>query len=169
MDEIFTLLNEEIFSVAANDEYNSAKMEKITGFLIILFMTIISICFGFSVRNAIFVIKVRIYSNFIKKSEKRWKQLTVTKRMHYTYFIVILTRNVLKVLCQELLEKLHEIEVEVSKTERAFYGFLPTTLLPSIRLKETVAEHFDCVTIFHADILEFNKITSSCSAEEVIY
>lgn len=66
------------------------------------------------------------------------------------------------------MEKVSEIDSEVSKTERALYCFLPEAVLPPIKMRETVAEHFDCVTIFHADIVGFNELTSDCSPSQMI-
>jgi hypothetical protein len=72
-----------------------------------------------------------------------------------------------KTLAKEVVQKVAEIESEVLKTERALYCFLPECVLPPIKLKESVAEHFDCVTIFHADIVGFNNLTSDCTPAQV--
>jgi hypothetical protein len=64
------------------------------------------------------------------------------------------------------VDKVQEIESETSRTERALYSFLPSAVLPPIKLKETVAEHFDCVTIFHADIVGFNDLTVDCTPSQ---
>ena len=66
-----------------------------------------------------------------------------------------------------MIEKVKEIDSEIQKTERALYCFLPEAILRPIKLKETVAEHFDCVTIFHADIVGFNQLTSDCNPIQV--
>ena len=66
------------------------------------------------------------------------------------------------------MDKVSEIESEMSKTERALYCFLPGSVLAPIKMKESVAEHFDCVTIFHADIVGFNDLTSDCTPTQVI-
>ena len=64
------------------------------------------------------------------------------------------------------MDKVSEIESEMSKTERALYCFLPGSVLAPIKMKESVAEHFDCVTIFHADIVGFNDLTVDCSPSQ---
>ena len=90
-------------------------------------------------------------------------------------FSVINTHTLLKqifqitiqTLAKEVVEKVSEIDSEVLKTERTLYCFLPESVLQPIKLKESVAEHFDCVTIFHADIVGFNDLTSDCTPTQV--
>ena len=67
-----------------------------------------------------------------------------------------------------MIEKVHELDQEKMKTEKAFHDFLPQTIVRDIKLKKVSAENFECVTIFFGDIVGFNDLTNDCSAVELI-
>ena len=68
---------------------------------------------------------------------------------------------------REVVEKVSELEKEKMKTGKAFHDFLPSGVVKDLKKHNVAATHFNCVTIFYGEILDFNDLIQDCSASEV--
>ena len=68
---------------------------------------------------------------------------------------------------REVVEKVSELEKEKMKTGKAFHDFLPSGVVKHLKKHNVAATHFNCVTIFYGEILDFNDLIQDCSASEV--
>lgn len=73
----------------------------------------------------------------------------------------------LQVFAREVMEKVRELDDEKMKTEKAFYDFLPKSIVSEFKQKQGMAEKFDCVTVLFGDIVGLTELTSDCTATEV--
>ena len=68
---------------------------------------------------------------------------------------------------REVVEKVSELEKEKMKTGKAFHDFLPSGVVKDLKKNNVAATHFNCVTIFYGEILDFDDLIKDCSASEV--
>ena len=86
------------------------------------------------------------------------------------------------------MEKVKLLDNEKMKTEKAFHDFLPKSIVKELKQKrvcyhmyyfhvtntnsyfcvhQVLAENFDFVSIFFADIVDFSALTANCTPNEV--
>ena len=83
------------------------------------------------------------------------------------YFFVKNALGVIRVFAREVVEKVSELEKEKMKTGKAFHDFLPSGVVKDLKKNNVAATHFNCVTIFYGEILDFDDLIKDCSASEV--
>lgn len=84
------------------------------------------------------------------------------------YFFVKNALSVIRIFAKEVMEKVKLLDNEKMKTEKAFHDFLPKSIVKELKQKRVLAENFDFVSIFFADIVDFSALTANCTPNELV-